>query len=140
MEKKALRIIYYIFIIFLENKLLKVKVLCLFQLGQFTNSYNNNTLPHILYAMFPKNQFYHNYPTRNSNEFHIPLYRTLLAKNTFIYTTALNSGTSFLSVSLNAFKHKFKLFLLYSYNSLQRNWHSNFRRALLDHPYIFYLF
>ena len=53
LQKKALRIIYYIFIIFLENKLLKVKALCLFQLGRFTNSYNNNTLPHVFLCNVP---------------------------------------------------------------------------------------
>ena len=131
LQKKALRIIYssafrsHTDPLFLESKLLKIKDLYLFQLGQFMYNYNNNALPHIFDAMFPKNQFYHNYPTRHSDEFHIPLYRTLLAKNTFIY-----NGPKFWnslphnvkdSVSLNAFKRKLKQLLLHSYNSSQRN-------------------
>ena len=57
----------------------------LFQLGQFMYNYNNNSLPHI-FDTFPKSQSFHTYPTRRSNEFHLPLLRTLLAQNTFIYT------------------------------------------------------
>ena len=50
--------------------------LFLFQLGQFMYNYDNNSLPHIIDTMFPKNQSFHTYPTRRSNEFHLPLLRT----------------------------------------------------------------
>ena len=92
LQKKALRIICNTAArsntnqLFLGNKILKVHDLHSLQLGQFVYSYNNNSLPHAFKNMFPKNQSFHNYPTRRSNEFHLPLLRTLLAQNTFIYT------------------------------------------------------
>ena len=58
----------------------------MFQLGQFMYKYKSNSLPRIFDSMFPKNLSFHNYLTRQSNEFHLPLLRTLLAQNTFLYT------------------------------------------------------
>ena len=92
LQKKSLRIICntnarsHTNQLFLQNKILKIEDLYSFQLGQFMYNYNNNTLPSVFNRMFPKNQSFHNYHTRQSNEFHLPLLRTLLAKNTFIYT------------------------------------------------------
>ena len=84
-------------------------------------NYDNNSLPHIFDTMFPKNQSFHTYPTRRSNEFHLPLLRTLLAQNTFIYTgpkfwNSLDSNIKD-APSLNSFKSKLKMFLLKSYNT-----------------------
>ena len=83
-----------------------------FQLGQFMYNYNNNSLPSAFDSMFPKNQSFHNYPTRRSNEFHLPLLRTLLAQNTFIYTgpqywNSLNNEIRG-ARSLSTFKNKLK--------------------------------
>ena len=107
--------------LFFNNKILKINDLFQFQLGQFMYNYNNNSLPHIFHTMFPKNQSFHNYPTRRSNEFHLPLLRTLLAQNTFIYTgpkfwNSLDSNIKD-APSLNSFKSKLKMFLLKSYNT-----------------------
>ena len=78
-------------------------------------NYNNNSLPQAFNNMFPKNQSFHNYPTRRSNEFHLPLLRTLLAQNTFIYTGPRfwNSLDNVIrnARSLNSFKSKLKSFL-----------------------------
>jgi len=71
--------------LFFNNKLLKINELYLYQLGQFMYKYDNKSLPSAFDSMFFKNQSVHNYPTRQSNEFHLPLLRTLLAQNTFIY-------------------------------------------------------
>ena len=125
LQKKALRIICGVSPcshadpLFVRYKILKIKDLFFFQLGQFMFNYNTNALPSIFDSMFPRNQSFHNYPTRRSNEFHLPLLRTLLAQNTFIY-----SGPRFWnslscdiknSLSLNSFKRKLKNFLLNSY-------------------------
>ena len=107
--------------LFLEHKILKVKDLYLFNLGQFMYSYNKNALPNYFDTMFPTNRSFHKYPTRRSNEFHLPLMRTLLAQNTFLYegpkfwNTLDDKITS--SQTINTFKNKLKLFLLKSYNT-----------------------
>ena len=125
LQKKSLRIISNSPIrtstdpLFYDNKILKINDLYHLQLGQFMYNYNNNLLPHTFDSMFPKNQSFHKYPTRQSDEFHLPLLRTLLAQNTFIYT-----GPKFWNSiekeikdapSVNSFKHKLKSFLLKSY-------------------------
>ena len=104
--------------LFLEHKILKIKDLYLFQLGQFMYKYNNNSLPRIFDSTFPKNQFFHNYPTRQSNEFHLPLLRTLLAQNTFLYMQVQDFGIPYIdneikhARSLPSFKNKLKSMLL----------------------------
>ena len=125
LQKKSLRIIFnkpshfHTNQLFLENKILKVKDLYSFQLGQFMYNYNNNSLPSAFDNMFPRNQSFHNYPTRRSNEFHLPLLRTLLAQNTFIYTGPhyWNSLKDDIrgARSLNTFKSKLKKDILQSY-------------------------
>ena len=128
LQKKSLRIICHTAFLshtdplFFENKILKIKDLYLYNLGQFMFNYDNKNLPNIFETMFPRNQSVHNYPTRRSNEFHLPFFRTLLAQNTFIY-----DGPKFWNSlphdivtvrTLNSFKNKLKLFLLKSYNIL----------------------
>ena len=59
--------------LFFENNILKIKDLYFFQLVQFMFKYNDDSLPYIFHDMFLKNQNVHNYPTRQSSEFHLPL-------------------------------------------------------------------
>ena len=67
--------------------------------------------------MFLKNQSFHNYPTRQSNEFHLPRLRTLLAQNTYLYTgpkywNSLDNDIKKNARSLSCFKYKLKTLLL----------------------------
>ena len=106
--------------LFFHNKLLKIHDLYLYQLGQFMYKYDNNLLPPAFDFMFFKNQSVHNYPTRQSNEFHLPLLRTLLAKNTFIYDGPKFWNTLDIDMknvpSLNSFKRKLKMYLTKRYD------------------------
>ena len=78
--------------------------------------YNINALPAIFNSIFLKNRSFHNYPTRQSNEFHLPRLRTLLAQNTFLYTGPKfwNSLSNEIknARSLSSFKYKLKNLLL----------------------------
>ena len=78
-------------------------------------NYNNNMLPSVFQEMFFLNSSVHNYPTRHSDDFHLPLLRTLSAQKTFIYEgpefwNSL-SGEIKNAPSINTFKKKLKLFL-----------------------------
>ena len=92
LQKKSLRIIFHLHprahtdSLFYENKILKINDLHTFQLGQFMFNYNNNNLPNVFHDIFFRNNRVHNYPTRRSNEFHLPLLRTLHCQKTFVYT------------------------------------------------------
>ena len=125
LQKKALRIICHTVFrahtdpLFLDNKIMKIKDLYLFQLGQLMYNYKKDALPAIFKAMFLRNRSFHNYPTRRSDEFHLPLLRTVLAQNTFIY-----DGPKFWNSlcenirnapSLYSFKKRLKAHLLQSY-------------------------
>ena len=131
LQKKALRIICNVSPrshanpLFSKYKILKIHDLYTYQLGQFMYNYNTNTLPRIFDSMFPRNQSFHNYPTRQSNEFHLPLLRTLLAQNTFIYTgpKLWNSLESDIkdAKSLYSFKKKLKSSLFISYCGTEPN-------------------
>ena len=68
-----------------ENNVLKINDLYRYSLGQFMYQLNNNTLPSALNLIFIKNKTIHKYPTRQSDKFHLPLTRTLLAKSIFTY-------------------------------------------------------
>ena len=127
LQKKSLRIVHNSAIcshtdpLFVDCKVLKIGDLYQFNLGQFMYNYNRETLPNVFDAMFLKNQSIHNYPTRRSNELHLPLCRTVFAQNTFIYNgpkfwNSLNDEIK-ASPSLNSFKNKLKLFLLKSYRN-----------------------
>ena len=125
LQKKSLRIICnskthsHTDPLFLDNKILKVRDLHLYQLGQFMYNYNGNNLPNIFDSMFPKNLSIHNYPTRQSNEYHLPLLRTVKAKSTFIYSGPKfwNSLTNDIKTapSINSFKNRLKSYLIQSY-------------------------
>ena len=127
LQKKSLRIIFNLNMrahtddLFCSNRLLKVKDLYLFQLGQFMFNYKKNNLPKVFDKIFYRNERLHNYPTRHSNEYHLPLLRTLLAQNTFVFTgprfwNNLNDVHKNAS-SLPSFKRNLKLFLLESYTT-----------------------
>ena len=125
LQKKSLRIIHnsafrsHTDPLFVDSRILKINDLHLFHLGQFMYNFYRKTLPHVFDAMFPLNRSFHDYPTRQSNEFHLPRFRTLLAKNTFMYDGPRfwNSLSQDIknSPSLNSFKRKLKIFLLKSY-------------------------
>ena len=124
LQKKSLRVIYtlnpraHTEELFYDNKLLKINDLYLFQLGQFMFKYNSNKLPHIFDRIFCRNDTVHNYPTRRSNEYHLPLLRTILAQNTFVFTGPRfwNSLDNTIrdALTLPSFKSKLKKSLLSS--------------------------
>ena len=98
--------------LFYESKILKLQDLFHFQTGQFMYKLNAKELPHAFIEMFTKNSSIHNYPTRQSNRFHLPLTRTLLAHKTVSfygpqYWNSL-SRDIISSPSLNCFKSKLK--------------------------------
>ena len=88
-------------------------------------NYNNDSLPSAFDNMFQKNQSLHNYPTRQSNEFHLPLLRTMLAQSTFIYTgpqywNSLDDNIRG-ARSLPIFKKNLKTVIIQSYNNSNAN-------------------
>ena len=124
LQKKSLRVIYtlnpraHTEELFHDNKLLKINDLYLFQLGQFMFKYNNNKLPNIFNQIFCRNDAVHKYPTRRSDEYHLPLLRTILAQNTFVFTGPRfwNSLDNTIkdTLTLPSFKSKLKKSLLSS--------------------------
>ena len=81
--------------------------------------FNNNALPNVFDNILFRNDVVHKYPTRRSNEFHLPLLRTILAQNTFVFTgprywNCLDQ-TLKNSITLYSFKSKLKKSLLSSY-------------------------
>ena len=84
-------------------------------------NYNTQNLPNVFDQIFLRNVAVHNYPTRRSNEYHLPLLRTLLAQNTFVFTgpSFWNSldNTITNSLSLPSFKAKLKQFLIAPYKT-----------------------
>ena len=127
LQKKALRIVFNLHprehteALFFDHKILKIKDLYVFQLGQFMFNYNVNFLPKIFHDLFYRNSHVHNYPTRRSDEFHLPLMRTAHAQNTFLYTgpTLWNNLDNSLkdSPKFVTFKYKFRKYLLSTYNT-----------------------
>ena len=71
---------------------------------------NNDMLPSIFDSLFNKNKTVHKYPTRQSDEFHFPLPRTILAKSIFTFEGPRLWGTLDNNIkesrSLNSFKFK----------------------------------
>ena len=127
LQKKCLRIIFnlnplaHTDELFFKNNILKVNEIYLFQLGQFMFKFNNKKAPKFFDNIFYRNDIVHKYPTRHSNEFHLPLLRTILAQNTFVFTgpkfwnsldhTLTDSNT------ICSFKYKLKKSLLSSYSA-----------------------
>ena len=122
LQKKAIRVICnaswrsHTDVLFIENNILKINELYRYNLGQFMYQFNNNTLPKIFNPMFHKNKTIHKYPTRQSDEFHLPLTRTILTKSIFTFTGPKLWNTLDNSIkdapSLNSFKVKLRKFLL----------------------------
>ena len=126
LQKKALRVICNVSWrshtdeLFFENNILKIHDLYFHHLGQFMYKLNNNSLPLVFDAMFHTNKTIHKYPTRQSNEFHLPLTRTIFAQSVFTSTgpkfwNSLNHNIIG-APSLNTFKAKLKKFLLGFYH------------------------
>ena len=106
----------------IENNVLKINDLYRYSLGQFMYQLNNNTLPSAFNLIFIKNKTIHKYPTRQSDEFHLPLTRTLLAKSIITYAgpklwTILDVSIKN-APSLNSFKFKLKKSFLHNYQEL----------------------
>ena len=108
----------------------------LLQLGQLMYNYNKNSLPHSFDNMFPKNQSFHTYPTRQSNEFHLPRLRTVFAQNTFIYTGS--------KIMILCFFIHSKIFFDKSYHFTDylgfKNLSLNFSKLLSFRNFIIYLY
>ena len=127
LQKKSMRIIFNLHPrthtddLFFHNKILKVKELYLFHLGQFMFDFKANNLPKVFDQTFNQNDSFHNYPTRHSNEYHLPLLRTILAQSTFVYTGPKfwnNLGDNLkIKMSIHSFKNKLKQSLLQPYNA-----------------------
>ena len=127
LQKKSMRIIFNLHPrthtddLFFHNKILKVKDLYLFHLGQLMFNFKTKNLPKIFDQTFNRNDLFHNYPTRRSNEYHLPLFRTILAQNTFVYTgpnywNNLDNNLKIIT-SIHSFKNKLKQLLLQPYNA-----------------------
>ena len=127
LQKKSIRIVCDATLrshtnpLFINNKILKITDLYHFQLGQFMYKYSKQMLPDAFHDMFVKNNLIHNYPTRQSNKFHLPLLRTCFAQNTFIfdgpkYWNKLPNEVKN-APSLNVLKKTLKEFLLDSYKT-----------------------
>ena len=127
LQKKSMRIIFNLHPrthtddLFFHNKILKVKDLYLFHLGQLMFNFKTKNLPKIFDQTFNRNDLFHNYPTRRSNEYHLPLFRTILAQNTFVYTgpnywNNLDNNLKNIT-SIHSFKNKLKQLLLQPYNA-----------------------
>ena len=125
-QKKVLRIICNVpprshtDSLFSKHKILRIHDLYRFQLGQFMYKFKNNSLPQVFDSLFLQNQSLHDYPTRQSDEFHLPLLRTLLAQKSFIFTgpkfwNSLENDIKN-APSLYTFKNKLKKKLLKAYN------------------------
>ena len=73
--------------LFLQNKILKVHDTYRFQLGQFMYKLDRRELPAISDDIFTKNNTLHtkNIQQGRVNNYHLPLMRTKLAQNTFVF-------------------------------------------------------
>ena len=91
LQKKVIRIICNALFLahtdplFLEHNILKINDLYLLHLGEFMYKFNSGTLPFAFHDMFKQNRTFHKYPTRQSEEFHLPFLRTFFAQKTFIF-------------------------------------------------------
>ena len=125
LQKKALRIISnknyrdHTDILFFEKKILKINDVYLFQLGQFMYKLDKKELPAVFDDIFIKNDKIHNYNTRQRESYHLPLMRTKLAQNTFVFNGPKywNSIENEIkqATSLHTFRLKLKQCLINSY-------------------------
>ena len=125
LQKKAIRIINnaefraHTNNLFLKNKVLKIKDLYIFQLGQLMYKLINQQLPLPFNDMFVKNDSIHKHFTRQASSFHLPLNRTSFAQKTFVFTgpKLWNSLSNDIIQcnSIQIFKGRLKSFLLNTY-------------------------
>ena len=128
LQNKVIKIIYNVPIrahsshFYYESKILKFADLFLFQTGQFMYKLSKNELPHAFTNLFTQNNLIHSYPTRQSNQYHLPRTRTLLAQKTvFFYGPKFWNSLSndiINSPNLNCFKRKLKKQLLQPYAAM----------------------
>ena len=91
-QKKAIRIICsqsmyaHTEPLYKELKILDVKNIYNYLVGQFMFRYHNNLLPDVFDSYFITNNTTHEYATRHRNLFHIPDYKTNLGKRNIRYT------------------------------------------------------
>ena len=69
-----------------ELKILDVKNIYNYLVGQFMFRYHNNLLPDVFDSYFIRNNTTHEYETRRRNSFRIPDYKTNLGKRSIRYT------------------------------------------------------
>ena len=107
--------------LFLEHNILKINDLYLLHLGEFMYKFNSGTLPFAFHDMFKQNRTFHKYPTRQSEEFHLPFLRTFFAQKTFIFEGPKFWNTLRVdlknSPSLSVFKRNLKKSLLAPYKT-----------------------
>ena len=72
--------------IFFENKVLKIYDMYKHNLAVLMFQKHSHELPPSLNNLFRTNSQIHDYPTRQSNHFHLPITRTALMQDTFLYT------------------------------------------------------
>lgn len=72
--------------LFHKDKILKIIDLYSYNLGIFMYQLSVDELPDVFSHMFRRNSSIHNYPTRQSDAYHLPRTRTIFAKNTIIFT------------------------------------------------------
>ena len=127
LQKRAIRIICHesrlahTDSLFNIKKVLKVHDIYNLRLGCLMYQFNTNELPHALSLLFTTNESFHNYPTRQSSCFHLPLLRTVYKQKTLIYTGPFfwNSLDDSLkqSPSLISFKRNLKTILIDNYKN-----------------------
>ena len=127
LQKRAIRIIFHESRLahtdpfFHIKKVLKVHDLYNLRLGCLMYQFNTNELPHTLSLLFATNESFHNYPTRQSTSFHLPLLRTVYKQKTLIYTgpafwNSLDDSVK-QSPSLVSFKRNLKNMLINNYKN-----------------------
>ena len=127
LQKKAMRVINHSSYnsstdsLFKVNHVLKVQDIYRLSLATFMFQYHNNSLPHAFHGMFKTNNEMHKYPTRSSTSFHLPLTRTLLVKDSFLFSgpKLWNSLPKELTsvATIYTFKRKLKTSLISLYNN-----------------------
>ena len=107
--------------LFYQNRVLKYHDLYNLSLSSFMYQLAQETLPQNILDLFRRNQDVHNYPTRQSSLYHLPLTRTLCRQRTFLYQgpQLWNSLSSELqsSVTIYSFKRRLKRSLIDAYRT-----------------------
>ena len=91
LQKRAIRLITHSHYLsesaplFQETNILPIQDAISLQTCLFMFQCHNHMLPKSLQEYFKVNSLYHSYQTRNSNNYHLPLPRTLLTKRSVFY-------------------------------------------------------